>query len=105
MQRFVERAQIVLQCLRFARDLPEPENPGVLHAIRNRLAELLLCRLAEAWQLRDAIGFTRLLELRNRANVQLLIKRLDLLRAQPREREKLENIEGKFPPECFEERG
>ena len=52
--------------------------------LRDRLAQLLLRRLAEARQLRDATRFARFLQLRDRADLQLLVQRLDLLRAEAR---------------------
>ena len=76
MQRFVERAQIVLQRLRFRRDLAELKRTGVFHAIGDGAAKFLLRRFAEPGQLRDALVVARFLQLRDRADRRVVRRAL-----------------------------
>src|SRR4051812_46633896 len=68
----------------------------MLRSLRDCLAQLLLRGRAEAWQTRDRAAFARLLELLDRADVQLLVKRLDLLRAQTGNRKQFKNSRRKL---------
>jgi hypothetical protein len=81
-ERRIERAQIVAQRLRLGRDRPELKDAGMFRPLGDRLAELLLRRFAEARQLRDATRFASFFQLRDRADLQLLMQRFDLLRAE-----------------------
>ncbi len=82
MQGFVERAQIVLQCLRFPRDLAELKRTRVPGAIGDGAAEFLLRRFPEARQFRHALVVAGFLQLRDRADAEFFVERLDLLGAK-----------------------
>ena len=68
----------------------------------DRLAEFFLGRLAEARQFRHAARDAGLMKLRDRADLQLFVERLDLLRPEPWQREKLENVRRKFRAQVVE---
>src|SRR4029453_6115380 len=67
---------------RFAGDLPELKVTGGFSSFLDRLADLCLCGFAKAGQFRDAACFACLAQLLDRADLQLLVERLDLFRAQ-----------------------
>ena len=102
MQRVGMRAQIILQCFRFRRDRAEMKRSRVLRAFRDCAAKFVLGRVSETGQFRDPAGGARFLELRDRADLQLFVERLDLFRAETRERKELENVRRKFRAQVLE---
>jgi hypothetical protein len=103
VERLGMRAQIVLQSFRFRCDLPELEGACVFLPFIDRGAKFFLRRLAEARQFRHAAGDACFVKLRDRANLQFLVKRLDFFRAKSRQREELENVRRKFRAQILEE--
>jgi len=103
VQRVWMGAEIVLQLFRFRRDLPERERAGVFLAFVYGPTEFLLRRLAEPRQLRDAACDAGFMQLRDRADLQFFVERLDLLRAQPGKRKQFQNVRRKFRAQFVEE--
>ena len=81
MERLGMRAQVALQLFRFRGDLPELERARIFLSFVDGVAEFFLRRFAEPRQFRHATGDARLVQLRDRADLQFLVKRLDLFRA------------------------
>ena len=103
VQRVWMGAEIVLQLFRFRRDLPERERAGVFLAFVDGPAKFLLRRLAESRQLRDAACDAGFMQLRDRADLQFFVERLDFFRAQPGKRKQFQNVRRKFRPQLVEE--
>ena len=77
------RGQIASQLLSLCSNLAELKGTGMLGAISDGVANFRLCRLAEAWQRRDPPRFTGRLQIRDRADFQLLVERLDFFAPRP----------------------
>src|ERR1700736_136820 len=82
LERIGMPSQISPERLRFGRNLSKLKVTGVFRALLDRGANLGLRRFAKARQLRHSTGLARLAQLLDRANVELLVKRFDLLRAK-----------------------
>ena len=76
------RRQMRAQCFRFSGDLAKLKRACVRRAFVNRLAQLLLRRVAKARQFSYTPLFTRFLQLLDRADAELIVKSFDLFRAQ-----------------------
>ena len=103
MQRIIQRAQIVLQRLRFDARSCRAETTRRASRVRDRAGEFFLRRLAEARQLRHAIRFTGRLKVRDRADLQLFVQGLDLFRAQAGKRKSWRMSSGKFRAQFVED--
>src|SRR6266540_3037601 len=96
------RRQIGAQCFCFSRDLSELERAGVSRASRNRVAQLLLCGLPKTRQFSDTPLLTRLLQLLDRANAELIVKSFYFLCAKTGQREQLHDPSRKSRAQLFQ---
>ena len=88
------RGEIIDATFRPRPQLAKLEIAGMLGPFGDRFANFVLRRLAKARQFRDATGFAGLLQLLDRADLQLFVERFDFFAPRPG----IEN-NSRIPPE------
>src|SRR6266480_7632586 len=96
------RCQIRAQCFRLNGDLSELKRAGMRCAFRDSLTELLLRGLSKTRQFRHAPVVTRFSQLLDRTDAELIVKSLDLFRAEPRQPKQFKNPRWKLRAKFFE---
>ena len=84
------------------RNLAKLKRARMLDPVRNCFAKSFLRRLTKAGQFSDPTGLARFQELSDRADLKFVVKNFYFFRAEPLNREQLENRTWKLPAKIFQ---
>ena len=89
-------SEISAKLFRFRRDLSELKIAGMFRTLLDSRANLRLRRFTKAGQFRHAAGLACFPQLLDRADLEVLVERFDLFRAQPGNRKQFQDRLRKF---------
>ena len=102
LQRVGMGREIIPKRFRFTGDLAELKRACMLEPVRNCFAKSFLRRLTKAGQFSDPTRLARFQELSDRADMKFVVKSFYFFRAEPLNREQLENRPWKLPAKIFQ---